>query len=93
MVDKDCKQHYHMIYSKKLLHGVVKVEVNLLAPRSEMAEAFAAVEEIVRRDLLGQTETTSNEMLVHRACDRIRREFEHFFDPTKPPTDETSPDT
>ena len=58
MEEKDCKQHYHLVYSKKLPHGVVKVEVNLLAPRSEMAAAYAAVEEIVERDLLSHASET-----------------------------------
>jgi hypothetical protein len=47
--------HYHMIYSKKMPHGVVKVEINLLAPRSEIATAFNEVEKILREDIKNQT--------------------------------------
>lgn len=52
------RQHYHMIYSKKLPHGVVKVDINLLAPRGEIAEAFAEVDRILKEDLQNHTSET-----------------------------------
>ena len=52
------KQHYHMIYEKKLPNGVARVEVNLLTPRDEISEAFAAVDEILKNDLRCHTEET-----------------------------------
>ena len=51
MEQTDCKQHYHMIFKEKMPHGVVKVEINIYAPRSEIGAAFAAVDEILKRDV------------------------------------------
>lgn len=45
------KQHYHMIYKEKMPHGSVKIEFNIYAPRSEIAAAFAAVDEILKREV------------------------------------------
>ena len=52
---KETWSHYHMIYSKKLPHGLVKVEVNLLAPRDEIEQAFNEVDKILQEDLQNQT--------------------------------------
>ena len=57
-MEMEYKQHYHMVYEKKLPHGVARVEVTLLTPRDEISEAFAAVNEILKNDLQCHTEET-----------------------------------
>lgn len=44
------KQHYHMISREKTPHGVIRVEAIIYAPRSEILTAFAALDEISKRD-------------------------------------------
>ena len=48
---EETRSHYHLIYSEKMPHGVVKVDINIYAPRSEIGAAFAAVDEILKRDV------------------------------------------
>ena len=54
-MDKEDKQeevrsHYHLVYEKKIPRGVIKIDINVLAPRSEIAKAFNDINEWFSND-------------------------------------------
>ena len=40
--------HYHFLGEKKLERGMIRIEANVYAPRSELAKAFEEMEEVIR---------------------------------------------
>ena len=60
MEEKEIRSHYHMIYEKKIPRGVIKIDINALAPRSEIAKAFEDINEWFRNDCRTQDEETGS---------------------------------
>jgi len=51
---EEIKSHYHLIYDKKTLHGIFKIEINLLAPRSEIGKITEEIHEMLLKIANGQ---------------------------------------
>lgn len=54
----EIRSHYHFVYEKKIPRGVIKIDINALAPRSDIAKAFEDINEWFRKDCQTQDEET-----------------------------------
>ncbi len=52
---KDFTSHYHLVYEKKIpSRGIVKIDINVFAPRDEISSAFNEVVKIIKEDILSR---------------------------------------
>ncbi len=57
-MDEEIRSHYHMVYEKKIPRGVIKIDINALAPRSEIAKAFEDINDWFNKDCQVQDDET-----------------------------------
>ena len=68
----EIRSHYHFVYEKKIPRGVIKIDINALAPRSDIAKAFEDINEWFRKDCRTQDEEERVDGIRHRqsACSK-----------------------
>ena len=54
---KDFTSHYHLVYEKKISpRGIIKIDINVFAPRDEISGAFDEVEKIFKEDICSRSD-------------------------------------